>query len=71
VPANKIIATTREPAKLAALAAKGVTIGAANFDAKAHLTKAFAGATHLLLTSISAMEPGQAPEAAFEGCACR
>ena len=58
VPANKIIATTREPAKLAALAAKGVTIRDANFDDEAHLTKAFAGAARLLLISTSAMEPG-------------
>lgn len=58
VPANKIIATTREPQKLAALAAKGVTVRDANFDDEAHLTKAFAGATRLLLISTSAMEPG-------------
>ena len=58
VPANKIIATTREPQKLAALTAKGVTIRDANFDDEAHLTKAFAGATRLLLISTSAMEPG-------------
>jgi NAD(P)H dehydrogenase (quinone) len=58
VPANKIIATTREPQKLAALAAKGVTIRDANFDDEAHLTKAFAGATRLLLISTSSMEPG-------------
>ena len=58
VPANKIIATTREPQKLAALAAKGVTVRDANFDDEAHATKAFAGATRLLLISTSAMEPG-------------
>ncbi len=58
VPANKIIGTTREPQKLAALAAKGVTIRDANFDDEAHLIKAFAGATRLLLISTSAMEPG-------------
>ncbi len=59
VPANRIIATTREPQKLAALAAKGVHVRDANFDDEAHLTKAFAGATRLLLISTSAMEPGQ------------
>jgi NAD(P)H dehydrogenase (quinone) len=58
VPANKIIATTREPAKLANLAAKGVIVREANFDDEAHLTKAFTGATRLLLISTSAMEPG-------------
>jgi NAD(P)H dehydrogenase (quinone) len=59
VPANKIIATTREPQKLAALSAKGIQVRDANFDDEAHLTKAFAGATRLLLISTSAMEPGQ------------
>ncbi len=58
VPANKIIATTREPQKLEALAAKGVTIRDANFDDEAHLVKAFTGATRLLLISTSALEPG-------------
>jgi NAD(P)H dehydrogenase (quinone) len=59
VPANKIIATTREPQKLAALAAKGIQVRDANFDDEAQLIKAFAGATRLLLISTSAMEPGQ------------
>ncbi len=59
VPANKIIATTRDVAKLSALAAKGVHMRDANFDDEAHLVKAFAGATRLLLISTSAMEPGQ------------
>jgi NAD(P)H dehydrogenase (quinone) len=59
VPANKIIATTRDVAKLSALAAKGVHVRDANFDDEADLTKAFAGATRLLLISTSAMEPGQ------------
>jgi NAD(P)H dehydrogenase (quinone) len=59
VPANKIIATTRAPAKLEDLAAKGVTVRDANFDDEAHLVKAFSGATRLLLISTSAMEPGQ------------
>ncbi len=59
VPANKIIATTRDVAKLSALAAKGVHVRDANFDDADHLTKAFAGATRLLLISTSAMEPGQ------------
>jgi NAD(P)H dehydrogenase (quinone) len=59
VPANKIIAATRDVAKLSALAAKGVHVRDANFDDEAHLTKAFAGATRVLLISTSAMEPGQ------------
>jgi NAD(P)H dehydrogenase (quinone) len=58
VPPSKIIATTREPAKLKALAEKGVHIRDADFNDEAHLTKAFAGATKLLLISTNAMEPG-------------
>ena len=58
VPANDIIATTREPQKLASLAAKGMLIRDANFDNEAHLTKAFSGATRLLLISTTALEPG-------------
>jgi NAD(P)H dehydrogenase (quinone) len=58
IPANKIIATTRDVAKLSALAARGVHVRDANFDDEAHLVKAFAGATRLLLISTSAMEPG-------------
>jgi NAD(P)H dehydrogenase (quinone) len=59
VPANKIIATTRDAKKLTDLAAKGVVVRDADFDDEAHLIKAFAGATRLLLISTSAMEPGQ------------
>jgi NAD(P)H dehydrogenase (quinone) len=59
VPANKIIAVTRDAAKLADLKAKGVHVRDGNFDDEAHLTKAFAGATRVLLISTSAMEPGQ------------
>lgn len=58
VPANKIIATTREPAQLKALADKGIHVRDANFDDEAHLVKAFTGAARLLLISTSAMEPG-------------
>jgi len=58
VPANKIIATTREASKLTALAAQGVQVRDANFDDEAHLVKAFTGATRLLLISTNAMEPG-------------
>lgn len=58
VPAAKIIAGTREPAKVADLKAKGVQIRDADFNDEAALTKAFAGATRLLIISTSAMEPG-------------
>ena len=59
VPANRIIATTRTPGSLAALAAKGVTVRAADFDDMASLSAAFDGAGHLLLISTDALDrPG-------------
>lgn len=59
LPASRIIATTRDPAKLAALAAKGVTVRKADFDDVASLTTAFAGAQRLLLISTDALDrPG-------------
>ena len=59
VPANRIIATTRTPASLAALAAKGVTVRAADFDDVASLSTAFEGAGRLLLISTDALDrPG-------------
>jgi len=59
LPASRIIATTRDPGKLAALAAKGVTVRKADFDDVASLTTAFAGAQRLLLISTDALDrPG-------------
>ncbi len=58
VAPNKIIATSRNPEHLAEFAAKGIHVRAANFDDVAHLTKAFEGATRVLLISTNAMEPG-------------
>ena len=59
VPASRIIATTRTPAGLAALAAKGVTVRAADFDDMASLSTAFDGADRLLLISTDALDrPG-------------
>lgn len=58
IPANKIIAVSRDASKLADLKAKGVDVRDGDFDDEAHLTKAFAGATRVLLISTSAMEPG-------------
>lgn len=51
VPADRIIATTRTPANLADLAARGVTIREADFDDTASLAKAFAGASRVLIIS--------------------
>jgi NAD(P)H dehydrogenase (quinone) len=58
VPAGQIIATTRDPAKLADLAAKGVAVRAADFSDSASLTRAFEGAKRLLLISTDSFEPG-------------
>ena len=59
IPASKIIATTRDPKKLADLAAKGINVRAADFDDTANLVEAFKGATRLLLISTDAIDhPG-------------
>lgn len=55
-PAN-VIAVTRDPAKLADLAAKGVTVRAGDFKAADTLPAAFAGADKILI--ISGAEIGQ------------
>lgn len=55
-----IVATTRDPAKLADYAARGVTVRAADFDDPASLDAAFAGAGKVLIISTDAlMEPGK------------
>ncbi|TIT47539.1 MAG: KR domain-containing protein, partial [Mesorhizobium sp.] len=51
IPAARIIATTRTPANLADLSARGVTVRAADFDDQASLAKAFAGADRALIIS--------------------
>ena len=58
--AGPIIATTRDPSKLAEFAARGVDVRAADFDEPSSLSKAFNGAGRLLLISTDAvLEPGQ------------
>lgn len=60
IPAARIIATTRKPEALAALAAQGVQVRAADFDNPDSLSAAFAGAERLLLISTDAMDrPGR------------
>ena len=60
VPPSQIIAVSRDPAKLAALAAKGVTVRKGSFDDEAALAGAFKGATRLLLISTDSLDkPGQ------------
>lgn len=51
VPANQIIATTRDPHQLADIAAQGVVVRRADFSDPATLPTAFAGATRLLIIS--------------------
>lgn len=51
VPAARIIATTRTPANLADLAARGVDVREADFDDPASLAKAFKGAGQVLVIS--------------------
>jgi NAD(P)H dehydrogenase (quinone) len=58
--AGKVIAATRDPAKLADLAQRGVEVRKADFDDPATLVGAFAGADRLLLISTNALgAPGQ------------
>ena len=55
-----IIATTRETARLADYAARGVTVRAADFDDPASLDAAFAGADTVLIISTDALDtPGK------------
>lgn len=51
VPANQIIATARDPQKLADFAAQGVIVRRADFSDPATLPTAFEGATSLLIIS--------------------
>jgi NAD(P)H dehydrogenase (quinone) len=60
VPASRIIAATRDPSKLADLAAKGVATRKADFDDAAGLVSAFEGAGTVLIISTDALAvPGQ------------
>jgi NAD(P)H dehydrogenase (quinone) len=59
VPPSSIIAATRNPDKLAALAARGVAVRRADFDDPASLAAAFAGAQRLLMISTDVLDrPG-------------
>ena len=55
VPAANIVAATRDPAKLSALAAKGVATRKADFDDAAGLEAAFKGVDRLLIISTDAL----------------
>jgi NAD(P)H dehydrogenase (quinone) len=57
--AGTVIAATRDPAKLADLAARGAVVRKADFDDEASLAAAFAGVDRLLLVSTDALDrPG-------------
>ncbi len=51
VPANQIIATTRDPQKLADIASLGVIVRRADFSDPTTLAAAYAGASRLLIIS--------------------
>ncbi len=55
---DEIVAVTRTPEKLAALAAKGMTVRAGDFDAPADLVAAFKGIDTLLVIPTSDLRPG-------------
>lgn len=58
--ATDVVATSRDPSKLADLAARGVDVRKADFDDPASLATAFAGVERLLLISTDALgQPGQ------------
>jgi NAD(P)H dehydrogenase (quinone) len=57
VPASRIVAAVRDPAKVADLAAKGVQVRQADYSQPATLDRAFEGAEKVLL--ISSSEVGQ------------
>ncbi len=60
VAAERIIATSRRPETLSDLAARGVSVRAADFDDPSSLATAFAGADRLLLVSTDALDrPGR------------
>jgi NAD(P)H dehydrogenase (quinone) len=60
VPAARLVAATRDPSKLADLAAKGVATRKADFDDAAALEAAFQGIDRLLIISTDALAvPGQ------------
>nr|WP_298682382.1 NAD(P)H-binding protein [uncultured Dongia sp.] len=58
VPAKDIVALTRDPAKLSAYAAKGITVRAGDFDKPADLAASLAGVERLLIIPANDLRPG-------------
>jgi NAD(P)H dehydrogenase (quinone) len=56
VPAERIIATTRTPERIADLRARGVTVRYADFDVEASLAVAFSGAGTVLIISTDLLD---------------
>ncbi|KNH08291.1 NADPH:quinone oxidoreductase 2 [Candidatus Burkholderia brachyanthoides] len=56
VAANRIVAGTRDPAKLADLAARGIEVHAADFDDPASLAQSFKGIGTVLIISTDALD---------------
>ncbi len=56
IPPEQVIATTRTPAKVADLAARGVTVRYADFSEAASLDRAFAGAQTILIVSTDLLD---------------
>ena len=55
MPADRIVASVRDPAKAADLEAKGVGVRAGDFDAPEALARTFAGADQVLVVSANAL----------------
>jgi NAD(P)H dehydrogenase (quinone) len=64
VPPEQVIAAVRTPAKAASLAARGVTVRAADYDEPGQLGGAFAGADRVLLISSNDPRPSVAQHTA-------
>lgn len=57
LPPGELIVTSRDPARLADLAARGVEVRAANFDSPDELARSFAGAKRALIISTTPEAP--------------
>lgn len=62
VPANQLVAITRDPRRLDDLASTGIAIRRANFTDPSSLPPAFAGVTRLLIISTDDLTSGQRAE---------
>src|ERR1700733_6303615 len=70
VPADTLAVSVRDPARAAELAARGVTVRQADFDAPETLARAFAGA-HTVLVNATNYGTGPAPRRGQHAAAIR